>query len=110
MDNEDKKYNGWRNYATWRVQLEIVDDYFQGMLEGEEDWLKEQREMSVGDMANCIEDIVEETVFHVVDPNGETSLADDYARAFLQDVDYYELAEHGLEFLSQEYENSKVTA
>ena len=23
----DKKYNGWTNYATWRVQLEIIDGY-----------------------------------------------------------------------------------
>ena len=22
---EDKKYNGWSNYATWRVKLEIVE-------------------------------------------------------------------------------------
>jgi hypothetical protein len=23
----DTKYNGWTNYATWRVNLEMVDGY-----------------------------------------------------------------------------------
>ena len=23
----DKKYNGWTNYATWRVNLEIIDGH-----------------------------------------------------------------------------------
>ena len=23
----DKKHNGWTNYATWRVNLEIIDGY-----------------------------------------------------------------------------------
>jgi hypothetical protein len=25
MNNNDRKYNGWTNYETWRVNLEIFD-------------------------------------------------------------------------------------
>lgn len=38
MDNnmsEDTKYNGWTNYATWRIQLELIEDYVRTMAE---DW------------------------------------------------------------------------
>lgn len=97
-EDENKKHNGWTNYATWRIQLEIVDDYFQGMLGSDEDWLKEQREMSVGDMAGCVKDIVEEAVGE----GQQDGLAWNYAQAFLEEVNYNELAEHGLKLLNDE--------
>ena len=27
MNTRDQKYNGWTNYETWRVNLEIFDGY-----------------------------------------------------------------------------------
>lgn len=32
---KDDKYNGWTNYATWRVQLELISDYVNGMFEAQ---------------------------------------------------------------------------
>ena len=33
---EEKSYNGWANYATWRIMLEIMADYVEpGEEEGE---------------------------------------------------------------------------
>lgn len=95
-----EKYNGWTNYATWRVQLELVDDYVQGMFGADEDWLKEQREMSTSDMADCIEDYVTEVLEN--DTNDEVgSIVLSYAMAFIDNVNWYELAEHALETLNQ---------
>lgn len=78
----DNKYNGWTNYETWRVKLEILD-YFD--LEG---YSKDPYELS-----KQLEDYVEEVVF-IETPDG---LAKDYASAFLRQVNYYEIAEHLVE-------------
>jgi len=102
MSAEDNKYNGWTNYATWRVQLELVDDYVQGMFEGEDDWLKEQKEMSIRDMADCIKDYVNEALaLDVSDDNYSNGLVKSYANAFLDEVNWYELAEHAIEALNE---------
>ena len=67
-----KTYNGWSNYATWRINLEILSD-----IEFEEpvtaDYLKE-----------IVEDVV------IRDTN---YIAEDYARVFLDEVNYNEIAE-----------------
>jgi hypothetical protein len=74
MTNET--YNGWANYATWRVALE----YFDGM------------ESCKGLDAESCEDIVREHV------EGQgTGLTLDYALAFLSDVNWYEIADHLVE-------------
>lgn len=71
------QYNGWSNYATWRVNLEILGD-----IEFEEhvsvDYLKE---------------IVNDCVFRNEDFSN-LWLVKDYALAFLNNVNYYEIAEH----------------
>jgi hypothetical protein len=75
----DNKYNGWANYATWRINLEIFDCF------DIEDYSKESYELS-----KQLEDYVEEIIFIDV-PDG---LAKDYAGAFIRQVNYYEIAEH----------------
>jgi hypothetical protein len=65
------KYNGWTNYATWRVNLEMFD--------GVEEFFSPE---SARDM---VESIIEETT--------EPGIARDYAMAFLNDVNWYEIAE-----------------
>lgn len=68
------KYNGWTNYATWRVNLEMFDcdshdgfdaDYFKGLA------------IEILE-ADCPQE----------------SLAFDYAMAFLDDVNWHEIAEN----------------
>ena len=72
------KYNGWTNYATWRVNLEILGDI----------QFVEDDNVSV----ETLEEIVESTVFdNLPEKNG---LATDYARAFLNEVNYDEILEH----------------
>ena len=82
-------YNGWTNYATWRINLELfndmnVTDYFD--------------EFPTIEM---LEDYVENVVF---DHSGRMGLMEDYARAFLCNVNYYEILEH----IRENYEYDKT--
>ena len=85
------KYNGWTNYATWRVNLELFSDmdykdYFDKFPDTE-----------------ALEDYVENVVFE--NYNDTLGLVEDYARAFLNNVNYYEILEH----IRENYEYDKTT-
>jgi hypothetical protein len=71
MTNE--KYNGWTNYATWRINLEVFDGA---------DWWENAS-------AEFCKDLVEEQI--ELDAKG---IALDYALAFISDVNWEEIAEH----------------
>jgi hypothetical protein len=77
----DKTYNGWSNYETWRINLEIFDG------------------VTLEDL-NTVEvdpyEVKEEIIFVGCryDERGQSNLMEDYARAFLQDVNWYEIAQH----------------
>lgn len=77
----DTRYNGWTNYATWRVSLELFDSETLSEMGFTRDRLDNQ-----------LRDYAEEIVC------GEASgLAIDYALAFLSDVDWAEIARHLLD-------------
>ena len=83
-----EKHNGWTNYATWRVGLEIINDMSLddfGVEYDEED----NNTIDTSDLADAMRDYVQEHI-------EETSegVAKDYALAFLSDVNWCELAEH----------------
>jgi hypothetical protein len=74
-------YNGWTNYATWRVNLEVFD----GM--DFEVFNLNQEPYHLGkDLKQWVEDYLSEST-----PEG---LALDYALAFLSDVNWLEIAQH----------------
>jgi hypothetical protein len=80
----DKTYNGWTNYETWRVNLEIFDG-----LEKEEMF---DLTLDAWDLGQVLQDYAEELVtMSISDPNAP-SLALDYALAFISDVNWYEIA------------------
>jgi hypothetical protein len=68
-------YNGWTNYATWRVNLEILGDI----------------EFNEQVSADYLKEIVEDVVFSQYD--GMNSLMYDYASAFISEVNFYEIAQ-----------------
>ena len=72
----DKNYNGWTNYETWGVNLEIFDGYETDGQRVDIEYLK---------------DIADEIVLGDVN---EQSLAHSYAHAFMSDVNWHEIAEH----------------
>ena len=80
----DKNYNGWTNYETWRVNLEIFD--------GIAWWLRRRYETD-GQRVDeeYLKDMAEEIVLGDVD---EQSLAHSYAYSFMSDVNWHEIAEH----------------
>ena len=80
-----EKCNGWTNYATWRVNLEILSD------------MEFEEQVHMVDL----KDLVEELVF--IDVN--ECLAADYARAFIAQVNFHEIAESINEELQTNYEN-----
>lgn len=93
-------YNGWTNYATWRINLEIFDgfdptDYFS-VLDRDD----------VGGLASSLEDYADQILFECGECD-ENSLAGSYARAFLSDVNWYEIAEHLIEMYPEEIEDEE---
>jgi hypothetical protein len=84
----DTKHNGWTNYATWRVNLEMFDganwnDYYIGSFP------------EPYDLGLALKEHVEGYVYEA--GGGDGNIAVDYALAFLSDVNWYEIAEHLLE-------------
>jgi hypothetical protein len=84
----DKTYNGWSNYETWRINLEIFDGVT----------LEDMNAVEVDpyNLKDYLQEYAEEIVFLDSHIGGKTpsSLMEDYARAFLSDVNWYEIAEH----------------
>jgi hypothetical protein len=85
-------YNGWTNYATWRVNLEIFDGMNLEDLTGRTDW-------EAYDLGNYLKDWAEE-IMENDSPNG--GLARDYAMAFLSDVNWMEIAKHMINDYAEE--------
>ena len=73
----NKEYNGWTNYATWRVNMEVLGDIeFDEMVS-----------------ADSLKEIVEDIVFSQYELNNGSHLVEDYARAFVSEVNFYEIAQ-----------------
>jgi len=75
-------YNGWTNYATWRINLEIFDEIPLEDFSVDKD--------NVYDLSLAMKERAE----YYVECSSEQGLARDYALAFLSDVDWYEIATH----------------
>lgn len=91
--NEKSKYNGWTNYATWRVNLELLD--------GEADAIRDSGDTfdTVGDLADHLKQMVDdyfELNLGEVDPEANSyaiSTMHSYSDAFIDGVNFYEIAE-----------------
>jgi hypothetical protein len=76
-------YNGWTNYATWRISLEWFDDYNP-----------DKHENDPLELMGILQSYVEQTL---EDMTVQSQLVLDYALAFTADVNWYEIAEHLIE-------------
>ena len=85
---ENSNYNGWTNYATWRVNLEMIDGMENYMAESLDGSHKDVYEKSLH-----IKDYVEGQIAYEC----ENQLTIDYALAFLSEVDWYQIADRLLE-------------
>lgn len=89
----DKTYNGWTNYATWRVNLEIFDGL-------------DPREMGWTRLKHDLEPHLRDFVVELLESQVASGLALDYALAFIDDVNWYEIARH----LIENYEDEEAAA
>jgi hypothetical protein len=92
----DTTYNGWTNYATWRVNLEIFD----GM---------EPRNFGDGadttyELSQSLKYYAEELMYSSA-PEG---LARDYALTFLAEVDFYSIAHRLITDYAEQYANEET--
>jgi hypothetical protein len=77
-DITTRKYNGWTNYATWRVHLELLGDIvFEDPVTVDE-----------------LKEIVEECIFSNYEIYSGSHLVEDYARSFISNVNYDEIAKY----------------
>lgn len=67
----DTRYNGWTNYATWRLNMELFDG------------LDLDRDVDAGEL--------EQSAYDTITDDGN-DLAIGYALAFIADVNWYEIA------------------
>lgn len=77
---ERKTYNGWHNYATWRIALEWFDDFNP-----------HEHETDVYTLSRLLQSYVEDTL---EETTTQSQIVIDYALAFTSDVNWYEIAEH----------------
>jgi hypothetical protein len=89
-ENMTEQYNGWVNYETWRVNLEMLD----GMTI--EDFGYTVHDLDADDTEKLVEDLagsLEEYVNELVEQDAK-GFALDLAQSFLAQVDWEEIAEH----------------
>jgi hypothetical protein len=76
------EYNGWTNYATWRINLEMFDG---GDFASDND-------LDAYDLGQSLRGFAED----LLSEQG-SGMVLDYALAFLDDVNWREIAEHMIE-------------
>lgn len=79
-------YNGWTNYATWRINLEIFDGMTARDITG-------RSLPCVSDLKDALQEWAKEIIDNDCPDGG---LARDYALAFLSDVNWWEIANNML--------------
>lgn len=80
-------YNGWTNYATWRINLEVFD----GMEPNDLGCFTRYKEPELSDVAKYLNEHVDEILCNHASGEGLTL---DYARAFVAQVNWHEIAQH----------------
>ena len=84
---ENQTYNGWTNYATWRINLEIFD----GVAFIEDETLENH------EIAQRLKEYVEDYL-----TEQSSGIALDYALAFIDEVNWYEIADSMIAQFEQE--------
>jgi len=83
-------YNGWTNYATWRVNLEMFDGTTASDVTG-------RAVPATSELQDTLRELAEEMIESTTE-----GLARGYALAFLSDVNWWEIADHMIEAETEE--------
>ena len=83
----DTTYNGWTNYATWRINLEIFDGFS----------LKDNFDTvpSVNELSDYLKEYLEDALEAEAMGN---PLVLSYALAFVAEVNFYEIAQRLVQY------------
>lgn len=81
-------YNGWTNYATWRINLEIFDE-----LDLSEFGIDDAESAKCVDPYELVE-ALKERVEYYIECTSQEGIARDYANAFVSEVNWHEIANH----------------
>ena len=84
-------YNGWTNYATWRINLEIFDNI------DSDNWEDDIEELSRYGFGGHLKNYVEQRL------ECENDLTLSYALAFINDVNWTEIANHIVDDYEENY-------
>jgi len=87
-------YNGWTNYETWRVNLEIFDGF-----DPKDYWSGSDR-WEAYDLGDFLKGYAEE----LIESSSTEGLALDYALAFLSAVDWRQIASRILDDFEEDQE------
>jgi len=114
---DNYKYNGWTNYATWRINLELIDinqDYWFSVIDNlkkdyenadafvDGDDIKKmfsirRKSEIINELMDNIKNDIEDTILNSTNTKKGHDIHDNfaynYALAFVSDVNYYEIAE-----------------
>ena len=93
----DQKYNGWTNYATWRVNLEMIDDSREHYLEQIQEMVDLEKDISQLNLTSELAEMLKNDVENLLEcetynPDNSTVLS--YAMAFVSECDFWEIAEN----------------
>ena len=94
------EHNGWTNYPTWRINLEIIDDLDTDHWT---DFIEDNRgsDMLTYNLGQNIREYVEEKFY--AECTTEKDLIYSYALAFIADVNWSEIAEHIIDTYRENY-------
>ena len=87
MTIENNGYNGWPNYATWRVNLEMFDGCSAADIMG-----TGPEGIDRDDDAHALQAALKEHAEYTICEMAPEGLARDYALAFLSDVEWHAIA------------------
>ena len=90
------QYNGWTNYETWRVNLEIFDGTTLRDLS-----LLHRRDM--WEIKSGLKEYAQE----LIEQDCKNDLTLSYARAFLDAVDWHEIAQYMLDEYKQDEQDEQ---
>jgi hypothetical protein len=90
-------YNGWTNYATWIINLEIFDanEYL----------------LELASQCNDVYELsktLEQYVIEVITENCENETTLNYAISFIENCNFYEIASHYTELIKQQKTTNKA--
>jgi hypothetical protein len=102
INSSDTRHNGWTNYATWRVNLEVFDglnlrDHFEKVPE-----LNEIASWAEGYAEELLDAAMSEPVGIRKRMLTPCDIVSGWASAFLADVNWHEIAQHLIDAATEE--------